>query len=373
MIEVRALAGRADQRAFIRLPWRIYAGDPAWVPPLMHDVKKVMDRKHPFHRHADVEYFLARRNGEVVGRIAAIHNRAHVEFHEEPCGFFGLFECIDDVEVARALLKTAEQWVAERGMRIIRGPVNLSTNDELYSPGVVIDGFEKRPAIMMAHTPPYYVRLLETAGYSKAKDLLSIWLDLPVPPPRFVRGSERLKKRERVEIRPIDLKQFEREVRIVQDIYNEAWEKNWGFVPMTEAEIQNLAMQLRPVVVPDLVLIAEVDGEPVGFALGLPDYNQALAKVNGRLFPFGVAKLLWHKRNIKAIRVITLGLKPGYRHRGLDAMLILHLVLGAAPRGYPRGECSWILEDNWEMRRGLERLGGEVYRTYRVYERALIA
>lgn len=369
-VEVRTVHGRADLARFIDLQWRIYADDPNWVAPLRMDVRALLDRaKHPFHKHAEVELMLAWRNGQVVGRIAAIVNHLHNDFHDDRVGFFGLFECIDDSDVAAPLLAAAEAWLAARGMESARGPVNLSTNDELYSPGILIDGFDTPPTIMMAHTPPYYRGLLEKAGYLKARDLFAYWVDVP-PPPRLVRMYERLVRSPGVTIRGLHMKQLEAEVGAIQTIYNSAWEKNWGFVPMTPDEITHLAAALKPVVNPDLCGLAYVNDEPVGFALGLPEYNQALRHVNGRLLPFGIFKLLWHRRRINAIRVLTLGLKPAFRQRGFDAALITHIFIHAGKRNQARGECSWILEDNVEMRNSLERLGGVAYKTYRVYEKS---
>jgi GNAT superfamily N-acetyltransferase len=370
-VTVRPVADRADLNRFIRFPWRIYANDPVWVPPLLSDLKTVLDRRrHPFHQHADVEYFLARRGDEVVGRIAAIVNHRHNEFHEERTGFFGFFECIDDADVAGALLETAEAWLRERGMERVYGPESFSTNEE-SGLGLLVDGFDKPPVVMTAHTPPYYPKLVEGAGYVKAKDLLAYWLDDQRPPERLVRGVERLQQAERVKLRTLNLKDFAGEVGRIKEIYNSAWERNWGFVPMTDAEFDHLARQLRPVVNPRLCAIAEVDGEPVGFALALPDFNQALKHVNGRLFPFGIFKLLWYQRKIDTLRVLTLGLKPGYRKKGIDAMLYLHIFREGVAAGFKQAECSWILEDNWDMRRGLERMGARVYKTYRIYEKSL--
>jgi GNAT superfamily N-acetyltransferase len=372
-VVVRRVAGRKDLKAFVRLPWRIYANDPMWVPPLLRDVYAVLDRRrHPFHRHADVEYFLAWRGDRVVGRIAAIVNHRHVEFHNEKLGFFGLFESEPDDDVARALLATAETYLAHRGMVALRGPVNLSTNDELCSPGVLVEGFESPPVLLMAHSPPYYAGLLEAAGFSKAKDVLSYYLSGPEPLARLSSAMEKVARRSGATLRSLRLHQFDREVAIIKDIYNEAWERNWGFVPMTDAEFVYLAKSLRPVLAPDLCAIAEINGEPVGFALALPDFNQALRRIDGRLFPFGIVKLLWYRRSIDQLRVLTLGLRKGYRHSGLDAALIVHLYrYRLRVGGDPRGECSWILEDNWQMRRGMERMGGELYKTYRVFEKPI--
>ncbi|HEX6941256.1 MAG TPA: GNAT family N-acetyltransferase [Longimicrobiales bacterium] len=370
-VVVRPVSGRAEQDRFIRLPWRIYAADPVWVPPLLHDVKTVLDRRrHPFHRHAEVEYFLAWRGAEVVGRIAAIVNHRHNEFHGEKTGFFGFFECIDDAAVADALLGTAEDWLRERGMVRVLGPMSFSTNEEAGL-GALVDGFDHPPVVMTAHTPRYYPALFEGAGYVKAKDLLAYWLDDPRPPERLVQGVERLRKAEGIRIRTLNMKDFAGEVARIKEIYNSAWERNWGFVPMTDEEFDHLARQLKPVVNPRLCGIAEVAGEPVGFALALPDFNRALKHVNGRLLPFGIFKLLWHQRKIDTARVLTLGLKPGYRRKGIDAMLYLHIFREGVAAGYYRAECSWILEDNWDMRRGLERMGARVYKTYRIYEKVL--
>jgi GNAT superfamily N-acetyltransferase len=372
-VSVRRVSSRTELDAFIRLPWQLYAADPHWVPPLVADVRAALDaRKHPFHRHADVELFLGLRDGIPVGRIAAIDNRAHNDFHRDNTGFFGLFECAEDAEVSSALLGAAEEWLAARGRTDAEGPMNLSTNDELYSPGVLIDGFDRPPAVMMAHTPPYYARLLEAAGYAKSKDLVAYWADgTNGLPSRFMNALERAQRAADVTLRGIDMKRFDAEVATIQAIYNTAWEQNWGFVPMTPAEITYMAKHLKPVVNPKLCVLAEIGGEPVGFALALPEYNQALKHVNGRLLPTGIFKLLWHRRHINAVRVITLGLKPEHRKKGIDAMLIGQIFRESARIGSPRGECSWILEDNTAMRGAIERLGGAVYKTYRVFSKPL--
>lgn len=371
-LDVRPVAGRADLGRFLRLPWRIYERDPNWVPPLLSDVRKALDpRKHPFHQHADVSTFLASRDGVTVGRIAAIVNRAHNDFHHDRTGFFGLFECVDEQPVADALLRTAEAWLRERDMNAVRGPVNFSTNDEVCSPGVLIEGFHRPPVILMGHTPPYYARLLEGAGYEKAKDLIAYWLEGRAAPSRIRRAYDRLQRDGSVRLRSLDLKDLDAEIDRIQSVYNSAWERNWGFVPMTSVEIEHMAKHLEPVVNPRLCPLAEVDGEVVGFALGLPDYNMALRHANGRLFPFGIFKLLWHRRRIDAARTITLGLKAGFRNRGLDAAMITHIYIEGNSLGIWRSECSWILEDNWDMRRGLERIGAVADKTYRVYGKTL--
>ena len=371
-VEIRPVAGRADLDRFIKLPWRIYADDPQWVPPLLTEVREVLNReKHPFHQHAEVEYFLAWRGREAVGRVAAIVNRAHNDFHDDHLGFFGFFESINDQAVATGLLARAEDWLRERGRDALQGPMNFSTNEELCSPGVLVDGFDTPPKIMMAHTPAYYGPLLEGAGYHKTKDLLAYWHEGQHTAERLQRALDTMTKRLNLTLRPLNLDDFDNEVERIKEIYNSAWERNWGFVPMTEAEMDFMARKLKPIVDPRMCIMAEIKGEPIGFALQLPDYNQPIKHMNGRLFPFGVLKFLWYKRKIDSVRVITLGVKPAYRGKGLDGVLIgkIHEVL--QPLGIPRGECSWILEDNLPMRNALERMGGWIYKTYRVFDKPL--
>ncbi|HEX5724887.1 MAG TPA: hypothetical protein VFX98_05445 [Longimicrobiaceae bacterium] len=371
-LRVREIAPGESLRPFIDLVWKVNARDPNWVPPLRISLKTLLDRnKHPFHRHADVAYFLAERGGEPVGRISAHVNHLYNEYHGEKTGFFGFFECVDDAEVAGALVETAAEWLRARGQERMRGPMNFSTNEEM---GVLVDGFDTPPNIMMTHNPPYYDRLLTATGLAKRMDALAYWIGNPHPPKRLEEGVERLARRHGATIRPADLKRFRDEVSIVRDIYNAAWQRNWGFVPMTDAEFEFMAKELRPVVDPDLCLIAEVAGRPVGFAITIPDLNQALKHLpDGRLFPFGLFRLLWERRKITNLRVVTLGLIPGYQYQGLGAAFYLRTFQAGALKGYKTAEASWILEDNWEMRRALEKMGAYVYKTYRIYDKPLEA
>jgi hypothetical protein len=366
-VQVRAADSKSDFARFVDLPWRLYRNDPAWVPPLKDDVRLLFNRaKNPFFEHGDVQPFLAWKDGRVVGRITAVANQAHNAFHEDKVGFFGFFECEDDPEAAKALFDTAETWLAARGFDRMRGPMNFSTNDDC---GSLIDGFTRPPSILMPHNPPYHQKLYEAAGFVKAKDLVAYWFDGGGAPERLRRGVEIIRKRRNFVIRQMDMKRFESEVDLIRSIYNSAWEKNWGFVPMTAHEIDHMAKQLKPVVVPELVLFAEVRGEPIAFALGLPNLNRALKHVNGELFPFGILQLLWHQRNIHDVRVLTLGVKEGYRTSGVDALLYFEMFERGATKGYTKGEFSWILEDNLAMRRPLENMGAVADKTYRVYER----
>lgn len=372
-LRVRELAPGESRKPFIDLAWRVNRRDPHWVPPLRMVMEKTLDpKRHPFYEHAEVALFLAERGGEPVGRVAAIHNRAHNEHHGDRVGFFGFFECDDDAEAAAALLEAAGGWLKARGLETMRGPMNLSTNEEAASPGILIDGFDTPPTVAMSHNPPYYQRLLEGAGMERSKDLLAYHFPRPHVPERLARGAEALIRRYKVTIRTLDVKRFQEEVALTQEIYHEGWQQNWGFVPMTAAEFANTAADFRQIVDPALVMFAEIDGRAVGFSIALPDMNQVFRHIpDGRLFPFGIFKFLWYRRKVTNLRLITLGFRQGYQHLGLGAAFYLKTIQNGAARGYTTAEGSWILEDNWEMRRALEKLETRLYKTWRVYERAL--
>jgi GNAT superfamily N-acetyltransferase len=371
-VVVRPVASRSDYRRFLSLPWRVNAQDRLWVPPLLRDVRAVLSSSHPFHRHAEVQCFLAWRGSEAVGRVAAIINRGHTEFHNEPVGFFGLFECDHDAEAARALLETAANVARDRNLDILRGPFNLSTNEELASPGVLIEGFHRPPCLLMSHNPPYYAELMEAAGFGKAKDTFAYWIsDAERLSQRLQQGLGKVEPHRGLRIRSVDMERLDAEVALIQEIYNDAWSRNWGFIPMTAEEVGYLAGKLRPIVDPRLCVIAEIDGEPVAFGLAIPNFNQALKHINGRLYPFGLLKLLWYRRSIDEARMIALGVKSAYRHKGLDAMIIMRVFTEATRMGIRQGECSAILEDNAAMRRGVERIGAVADKTYRIYERRI--
>lgn len=369
-LKIESAQTKAELMEFIKLPWQIYRNDPRWVPPLIVERKEFLDRKkNPFFKHADVVLYLARRNGQTVGRIAGIVNHKHVEYHQEKVGFFGLFECVKDQEVAKALLDEVREWLKSKGMEIMRGPANFSSNEDW---GFLLDGFDSRPVIMMPYNPPYYLELAESYGMRKAKDLYAYFIDETLPtPPRVVRMAENIKKKEKVRVRNINLKEFGREVQRIKEIYNSAWSKNWGFVPMTDEEFDHLAKSLKQIVDPHMVFIAEVDDKPAGFSLALPDFNQVLARLNGRLFPIGILKLLWHakiKRKIDGVRIITMGVVPEFQKRGIDTVFYLETYDVGVKRGYGWAEMSWILEDNTLMNRMLQLLGAKLYKKYRVCE-----
>ncbi|MEX2582688.1 MAG: N-acetyltransferase, partial [Gemmatimonadota bacterium] len=362
---IRQIPPGSSLKPFIDLQWTINRRDPNWISPLRMSVEAALDRsKHPFHAHADVAYFVAKRGATVVGRIAAIVNRLHNSHHADRVGFFGLFECEDDIDTARALFAAAEKWLAERGMESMRGPLNFSTNEEISSPGVLVEGFDTPPYLMMSHNPPYYGRLHEESGFVQVKDALAFMMDRPdQPPERGVRVMDRLLARVGVTIRPMNLKRFREDVDALKEVYNAAWSRNWGFVPMTDDEFEHLAKEFRPIVDPDLCLIAETQDEPVGFFLALPNLNEALRHLpDGRLLPFGWAKLLWYKRRLTSIRVVTLGVKPHLQKAGVGPAFYRTGFLSSVEKGYRRGEGSWILADNLEIVRALERMGATVYK-----------
>jgi GNAT superfamily N-acetyltransferase len=359
-----------DLKEFIKFPWQVYKGDHNWVPPLIVERKDFLDReKNPFFKHAEVEFFLAKNNGKIVGRIAGIVNHNHNEFHQEKAGFFGFFECIKDYDVAKALLDTVREWLQDKGMEIMRGPANFSSNEEW---GFLLEGFGSPPVIMMSYNPPYYLEFMERYGMVKAKDIYAYFIDESLPTPeRVVRIAENIKKKVGIKIRNVDLKDFGNEVQRIKEIYNSAWSKNWGFVPMTEEEFDRVAKDLKQIVDPHMVFIAEVKGKPSGFSLALPDFNQVLAKLKGRLFPFGIFKLLWHtkvRNNIDGVRIITMGVIPEYQKRGIDTVFYAQTYNVGIKRGYKWAEMSWVLEDNVLMNRMLELLGAKLYKKYRIYE-----
>ena len=368
-MEIAPVANGRDLERFISFPYDLYRGDPLWAPQLRMDVRTLLSpKKNPFFQHAEAQYFLARRDGRVVGRIAAIKNDAHTAVHHDRVGFYGFFESIDDQAVANALWDAAAAWLRTRGFDTMRGPMSPSVNDEC---GLLVDGFSTPPTIMMPHNRPYYVPLHERYGFVKAKDLLAYEGSGDGPPERLVKIAKRVAERAGITLRALDKKRFSQEVELVKALYNKAWEKNWGFVPLTEAEIDHLAKQLKPVVVPDLVVFAERAGEVVGFGVALPDLNVALKhNPSGRLFP-GVLKVLWYAGKTNRARVLLLGVVPEYRGRGIDGLMYDWIWTHGVKLGYNWGEGGWILEDNAPMNNAALALGFHVYKTYRVYDKAL--
>ncbi len=372
-VEVVEVESASQLGQFIDYPNKLYKGDPNYVPPLKIERKEFFDtKKNPFYRSAKVKLFLAMKGSEVVGRIATCVNFNHNEFHEEQTGFFGFFDCPDDFDIASVLLKVAMITLKKEGMDKMRGPMNFSTNHEC---GFLVEGFDSPPVVMMPYNQPYLPKLAEQFGLKKAMDLLAYKLTDETPiPDRILRIAETMQKRAKITLRSLRLSDFDNEVKKISHIYRNAWEKNWGFVPMTKEEFDYMAAQLKQIVDPELALIAEYNGEAVGFSLALPDINQVLIRMNGKLFPLGLAKLLWHtkiKKSIDGCRIIMLGILPEFRNRGIDSVLYVSTYRRGVERGYRWAELSWILETNERMRRGVEQLGAKVYKRYRIVEMPL--
>jgi GNAT superfamily N-acetyltransferase len=367
--QIRTVQHRRDLRRFIELPFRLHRHDPHWVPPLLISEWERFDpRKNPFYQHARVQPFLALRGDEVVGRIAAIDDDHHLAAHRDGVAFFGYFEAVDE-EAAAALLGTVEVWAAGLGRSALRGPANPSMND---GAGLQIDGYDRDPFIMMPFNPPTYPGFVEAAGYHKVKDLYAWYVDEANGlGERLSRLVDRVERRLKPVIRTVDMRHFDRDLGILKRVYNEAWEENWGFVKYSDAEFDHLAAELKLIIDPDIVLIAEVDGEVAGLTLTLPDANQVLKRMGGRLLPFGFVALLRRRRIIDQIRMPILGLMPAFRRTGLELVLIREVWRRGIVKGYRRCECSWILEDNEAMNAGIRAAGGYLAKTYRIYQKQL--
>ena len=372
-IEVSEVRSRAERNAFIRFPWRIYSNDPVWVPPLIIERKAFLNRKrHPFYKHGDAALFLARKNGEIIGRIMASDDPNYNALHRSNAGCFGLFECTNDRDVAAALFERAASWLREKGRTEVMGPIDYSTN---YVCGLLIDGFQFPPTILTAHNPPYYRELIESCGFTKAKDWYAWWFsEYREPAARLHKVAQARASSLRATIRPVNLRELKQESELLRVIYNQAWEKNWGFVPFTEAEFEHLAGEMKPLVVPEGALIAEVGDEPIGFVIGVPDINVALRHINGRLtrfgFPIGLLKLLYYRTKIRTARLIALGVAEKYRRAGIAEMLVLQVMTEGLRRGF-KGELSMTLEDNFMVNRFIEAMGADRYKTYRIYRKQL--
>jgi GNAT superfamily N-acetyltransferase len=374
-VEVRPVASKRELKAFMRLPWRLYRNEPHWIPPLLMDLRKRLDRqRNPFFEHAEAEYFLAWRDGRPVGRITAQVDRNFNEFQGNDWGLFGFFECEDDPEAAGALLDAAAAWLRERGRDRMVGPMDFTTNDEC---GLLVEGHDRMPIILTPWQHPYYQGLLEGAGLTKAMDtfMWELYVDKRERVhPAIWEMAEKVKSEHGITVRPMRKRDLQAEVGRFLEVYNAAWERNWGFVPLSEEEVRHYAKDLKPVLDENWAMIAEArDGTVVGAALTLPDFNQVLAHLNGRLLPFGWAKALYWRRKVDRVRVFALGVKREYQHTGVAARMY-ELHFDSAERTPQKGgETGWILESNTAMNRAMEGMGGKISRRYRFYERPLAA
>jgi GNAT superfamily N-acetyltransferase len=369
-IQIREVQTKKDLQIFLRFPWEIYRGDPYWVPPLLKEYAFHFSPDNPFLQHAQIHPLLAVQDGVVRGRIAAIIDQNYITFQQDNAGFFGFFESVNDKKITHALLERVKDFLRARGLGSVLGPLSPSTNDEC---GLLIEGFDSPPCFMMPYNPPYYQGLLEGCGLQKAKDLYANFMtDEGGVPDRVRRISSRIAERlPGLTVRSINPGKLGEEIIKVKEVYDGAWKDNWGFVPMTDAEMALMAKKMKPLLVPDLALFAEINGETVGFALALPDYNVVFKELNGKIGPLGILKFLYYARKIKGVRVMLLGVKEQYRKHGMETLLYLELFRRGKTKGYDKGELSWILEDNHLMQKGIEALGGKRYKTYRIYRSAL--
>ncbi|HET6528702.1 MAG TPA: GNAT family N-acetyltransferase [Balneolaceae bacterium] len=360
-----------ERKQFLEFPYKHYANDEHWIPPLKMEQKKLIDtKKNPFYENGEIALFLAEQDGEICGRIAAIEDRRYNEHHGTKTGFFGFFECINNKSAASLLLKVASDWLKERGLTKVLGPSNPSMMDEI---GILVDGFEHDPSIMMPYHKPYYDELIKNAGFEKEMDLYAFRVTQgKVAFDRMYRAEEIVRRRlPRLKVREVNLKNIDQEIQIVRHIFNEAWSHNWGFIPMTKKELASLASDLKLILDPKVAHIVEVNNEPVAFSIALPDLNQVLKHMDGTLFPTGIFKLLWNKRKINQIRTALMGVLPEYQGKGIDALLHKEAIINGREVGYNSSELSWVLESNKGMIRVAEKLGAHIEKVYRMYTKQL--
>ena len=369
VLSIESVSTRRQRRAFLTYPWRLFRDDPNWIPPLRQDQEEMVGyRPHPFYEKNQAQTFLAYRDGEVCGRIAAIHNQSHVDLYDEQRGFFGFFECIDDQAVANALLDAARTWLAERGLTCVRGPMNPGIN---YTMGVLVEGFDSPPTFMMTYNPPYYDRLVTSYGFRKSQDFYAYTATsdmLPAAAKKLFPLADQVKERFDVRTRPIDKSRFQEDVEGFMRVYNQSMANHWGFVPMSPAEIQHSAKSLRYLMIPEMACVIEVDDKMVGAAFSIPDYNPRIKQIDGRLFPFGFLRLLWKRRSIKKVRNIASNVLPEYHLMGLLIVLAKEMFLRGTAGGVEEIEFSWVAESNRRSRGSLEKAGVKRDKTYRVYD-----
>jgi hypothetical protein len=374
-VTVIPVTSKREREAFLRLPWRLYKNDPAWIPNLLMLQREQIDaKKNPFFEYGEAQLFLATRDGESAGRISAQINHEHNRHHDERTGFFGFFECEDDVETARALFVAAEAWLRERGMDRAIGPLNFSLNEEV---GLLVEGFDQSPMVATTHALPYYGALIEAAGYAKEVDLLAYRWDITDPPARMMEAVDKTRQTQGLSVRKASLRHLDRDVGILLDIYNDAWKDNWGYVPVTPREAKKLANDLRLIVDTNVAIIAEVDGEPAGMIVGLPNLYEAIRDFRGFVNPWNALKLLWRLklRGVETGRIFLFGVKQKFQRRrdliGLPFLLLYELYLGSKRSRYRWTEESWILETNKRMNAIMPYWDAYVYKRYRIYSKAL--
>jgi hypothetical protein len=373
---IKEVTTKNDWQQFIKLPWKIYENDPLWVPPLLFDLKKQLNQKiNPFFHDAEVKYWIAvDEHNTCTGRIAGILNHQHNKYYNEKTGFFGYFECINDQATSFALFSVVNKWLQQKGMNAIRGPVNLSLANEC---GVLIEGYHRSPILQMNYNPPYYAELIRSFGYKKEHDLLAFYVADDISKnekimQRLERLSNTVSQKEHISFRYFNTKDFKNEVEKIRLLFNDYMSDNWGFLPMEENEIDFIAQSLKPVLVKELAIFAEVNGETVGFSLSLPDINQLFKKMNGKLFPFGIFKFLFLKNKITDIRVMLMGINKPFRRKGLEAVFYYRTIVEAIKRKITGAELSWVSEDNHILIHELESLDAKLYKRYRIFRNEMV-
>ena len=372
-IKVTPVHTRSDQKAFVQFAWELYRGDENWIPPLRLNQNELLNYKHhPFYDNAEIQTFIARKGGRVAGRIAAVIDHGHNRQHKEKRGLFGFFECIEDSNVSKQLFDSATHWLRSKGMNCLRGPLNPAMNHEC---GLLVEGFEHPPTFMMTYNKPYYGRLIEEYGYQKSQDLYAYWGHLDMLPdldPKIVYIAEEAKKRFNIQVRRVSRKNFKRDVESFLHIYNQALPGTWGFVPLTDGEVKHMAEGMKHLVVPELTTMAEIDGKPIGCVFGMLDYNPIIKKINGRLFPFGFLHLLFGRKKLNKMRLISTNVIPEYQRWGIGVVLIARLKDDALAWGIEEAEFSWVLESNLLSLGTLERGGAKRQKTYRIYDKNIV-
>ncbi|MBT3232530.1 MAG: hypothetical protein HN356_06910 [Calditrichaeota bacterium] len=368
-IKIKPVLSATDRDEFIKLPYKLHSRWRAWIAPLFSTVKKDFDQaRHPFFKHADIQLFLAQVNGHTLGRIAGIVDHEFITARNKAIGQFGFFDCVEDRDISIALFNTASQWLRDEGMVGMIGPTNPSIHGEM---GVLMDSYEIPPSIRMVWNPPYYPDLMEGAGFSKAIDQYAYRVLKDNVSQKLTEASDKVLNRCKASIRILDMKNLDREIKIIRSVYNQSWKKSWGFASISLPEIDFFFKSLKRIIDPSLVLIAEVEGNPVGFSISLPDYNSVLKHLNGRVFPFGYPVILWYSRKIKHLRSVLLGVLPNFRYRGIETALYYKTWENTKDKKYDSFELSPIFEDNKKMIRAAKMIGAEKFRTYRLYQRRL--
>jgi len=366
MIKIKEVSGRKSLKEFACLPLNLYRNEPFYASPLIKDMMEHLTEKNPFFKRAKAKFFIAYKDDKPAGRIASIVNYAHLEFHRDNVGFFGLFECINDQSIANILFDTAKNFLIENNLQIMRGPMNLSTNEEC---GFLYEGFETPSMIMIPYNPRYYNQLAEGYGMKKVKDLYCFIADVPKELPSKIERISLFAEKQGIRARKVNLRNFKNELYAFMEVYNEAWRENWGFIPITKEEVDYMAERLKPIALSELVIVAEKDNEPVGFFGAVPDFNEILKKIKGRLTPISIIKALYYRKKIKSIRLLLFGVKKAYRHKGVESIMLREAFKGAIKYGFKKVEFSWILEDNFDTINLTQIINAKRYKTLRIYEK----